>query len=120
MDRQEDMRFERQIKKGVMEMLVLQLLSQQPSYGYQLLTRLAETPSGLLKVREGTLYPILYRLEEEGMLNSGWQTGEGRSAPKKIYTITDKGREELNRQKQIWLRFQQDISFIQNEEDTER
>lgn len=120
LEKQEDMRFERQIKKGVMEMLVLQLLSEQPNYGYQLLTRLAETPSGLLKVKEGTLYPILYRLEEEEMLISGWQTGQGRNAPKKIYTITDKGRAELGRQKQIWKKFQQDISFIHNEEETEK
>ncbi len=75
--------FERQIKKGIMEMLVLQLLSEESNYGYQLLIRLADTPSGLLKVKEGTLYPILYRLEEDGMLKSGWQTGEGRAASKK-------------------------------------
>lgn len=110
-------RFERQIKKGIMEMLVLQLLSKGSNYGYQLLSRLADTPSGLLKVKEGTLYPILYRLEEEGMLESGWQTGEGRATPKKMYTITDKGKSELLREHQIWDAFQADIAFIQNVED---
>lgn len=119
MKEQTDPRFERQIKKGVMEMLVLQLLSEGPNYGYQLLTRLADTPSGLLKVKEGTLYPILYRLEEDGMLESGWQTGEGRATPKKMYTITEKGKKELLRQHQIWDAFQADIVFIQNGEEME-
>lgn len=117
MKEQSDMRFERQIKKGVMEMLVLQLLSESSNYGYQLLTCLSETPSGLLKVKEGTLYPILYRLEEDGMLESGWQTGEGRAAPKKIYTITGKGKEELARQRRVWEAFQADIAYIQERKD---
>lgn len=116
MEKQSELRFERQIKKGVMEMLVLELLSKGPDYGYQLLTKLAETPSGLLKVKEGTLYPILYRLEEDGMLEAGWQTGEGRSTPKKIYQITDKGLQELIRQKEIWRKFQEDILYIQKKE----
>ena len=119
MEKQTDPRFERQIKKGVMEMLVMQLLSDGPDYGYQLLTRLADTPSGLLKVKEGTLYPILYRLEEDGMLESGWQTGEGRATPKKMYTLTEKGQKELLRQRQIWETFQADIAFLQNREERE-
>ena len=117
MKEQTELRFERQIKKGVMEMLVLQLLSESPNYGYQLLTQLADTPSGMLKVKEGTLYPILYRLEEDGMLESGWQTGEGRASPKKMYTITEKGKKELSRQHQIWEAFQADIAFVQNGEE---
>ena len=119
MEKQTDPRFERQIKKGVMEMLVMQLLSDGPDYGYQLLTRLADTPSGLLKVKEGTLYPILYRLEEDGMLESGWQTGEGRATPKKMYTLTEKGQKELLRQRQIWETFRADIAFLQNREERE-
>ncbi len=111
---QTDPRFERQIKKGIMEMLVLELLSEQPNYGYQLLTRLSDTPSGLLKVKEGTLYPILYRLEEDGMLESGWQGGEGKMTPKKVYHITLRGKAELQRQRQIWQAFQADIAFIQS------
>ena len=96
-----------------MEMLVLELLSESPGYGYQLLTRLAAAPSGLLQVKEGTLYPILYRLEADGMLAAGWQTGEGRSTPKKMYTITPKGLTELQCQKEIWMKFQQDLAWIQ-------
>lgn len=116
MPMQED-RFARQIKKGVMEMLVLELLSQQPNYGYELLTRLSNVPGGTLGVKEGTLYPILYRLEEEKLLESGWQTGSGRAAPKKVYSITPAGIERLARQKEIWETFQSDVAYILNQEE---
>ena len=49
----------------------------------------------------------------------GWQTGEGRATPKKMYTITEKGKKELLRQHQIWEAFQADIVFIQNGEEME-
>ena len=111
-----DERFLRQIKKGVMEMLVLEHLSRKPDYGYALLMGLAKAPGGCLKVKEGTLYPILYRLEEDGYLKSGWQQGEGRAAPKKIYTITEEGRRQLESQRRTWQTFRQDVEFIQKQE----
>lgn len=102
------MRFAQQLKKGVLEMLVLELLAQKPGHGYQLLLRLKE--SGLT-LKEGTLYPILYRLEDEGCISSAWQAeGEGgppsaRPKPRKVYTVTDKGRRVLEAQWQTWRQF---------------
>ena len=82
-------RFSRQMKKGVLEMLVLGLVCEQPGHGYELLNRLAVRSGGFLHTREGTLYPILYRLEDDGFISSSWQTGgAARTAPKKIYTAT--------------------------------
>lgn len=111
-------RFARQIKKGILEMLVLNLLSRSPGYGYELLTRLAQAPGGTLRIKEGTLYPILYRLEEEGLLHSDWQTGAGRAAPKKIYTITPRGTQRLLEEKHLWQQFLGDVQYIENWEDT--
>lgn len=105
-------RFARQIKKGVMEMLVLELLAKEPGYGYELLTRLGQAPGGTLQVKEGTLYPILYRLEEEGMLKSDWQAGPSRAVPKKVYTITPAGLSLLEEQKKAWQQFRQDVAFV--------
>lgn len=77
-------RFSRQMKKGVLEMLVLGLVCEQPGHGYELLNRLAVRSGGFLHTREGTLYPILYRLEDDGFISSSWQTGgTARTAPKK-------------------------------------
>ena len=69
-----NLRFEQQIKKGIMEMLVLELLAKGPDYGYQLLTKLTESPSGFLKVKEGTFYPSHYQLKADRMLQAFWQT----------------------------------------------
>ena len=59
-----------QLKKGVLEMLVLEALCDDPTYGYELLGRLKERSGGLFILKEGTLYPILYRLEDEGLISS--------------------------------------------------
>ena len=116
MENQSELRFARQLKKGVMEMLVLELLSKGPDYGYPLLTKLAETPFRFAEGQGRNTLSDPYRLEKDGMLKAFWQTGEGRSTPKKIYKITEKGSEKLIRQKEIWRKFQEDIFFIQKKE----
>lgn len=98
-------RFAQQLKKGVLEMLVLDLICKKSSYGYELLTRLKEGSCGSFALKEGTLYPILYRLEDDGLIASSWFSGEGRAAPKKIYTATDLGRQENQRRKNLWQDF---------------
>ena len=65
-------RFEGQLKKGVLGMLVLGLVAEKASYGYELILRLRGQSGGLLDLKEGTLYPILYRLEDDGQLTSSW------------------------------------------------
>ena len=98
-------RFSQQLKKGVLEMLVLELICTRPSYGYELLLRLKEGSGGSFALKEGTLYPILYRLEDDGLIASSWTAGEGRAAPKKVYTVTAKGREENCRRQRVWQEF---------------
>lgn len=101
-------RFLQQLKKGALEMLVLQLLARQPAHGYGLIQRLRQGSSGLLDLKEGTLYPILYRLEDEGCITSAWQDmGEGtaRRTPRKVYTVTGAGRAVLARQRAAWREF---------------
>lgn len=100
-----DDRFAQQLKKGVLEMLVLKLICLEATYGYELLSRLKDGSEGMFSLKEGTLYPILYRLEDEGMIASSWTAGEGRTAPKKIYTATDTGREENLRRQIYWKEF---------------
>lgn len=97
-----DDHFPQQLKKGVLELLVLSLLCQRPAYGYELLSTLKERSGGLFALKEGTLYPILYRLEDDGYIVSAWSAGVGRSAPKKIYEPTDAGRQALSRRTAVW------------------
>ena len=60
-------RFLQQLKKGVLELLVLQTICRGPTYGYELIAQLGSRSGGLFTLREGTLYPILYRLEDDGL-----------------------------------------------------
>lgn len=103
-------RFSQQLKKGILEMLVLQLICRQPTYGYELLTRLKDQSNGLFILKEGTLYPILYRLEDDGMICAKWSQGEGRTAPKKIYEATEAGMAENARRQNIWHSFQHTVN----------
>ena len=109
-------RFLQQLKKGVLEMLVLEAVCEGTTYGYELLTRLKERSNGLFTLKEGTLYPILYRLEDDGMIVSSWSQGEGRSAPKKLYTATDSGKQERSRRLQTWKTFAATVDGFYQEE----
>ena len=111
-------RFSQQLKKGVLEMLVLDLICTRPGYGYELLIRLKEGSGGTFALKEGTLYPILYRLEDESLIEARWMAGEGRSAPKKIYAATEKGREENFRRRLIWQEFTRTVDGFFREETT--
>ena len=103
-------RFLQQLKKGVLEMLVLETVCRGSTYGYELLIGLRQQSRELFSLKEGTLYPILYRLEDEGLIQSSWSGGEGRVAPKKMYTATEKGRLERQRRWQVWETFSGTVS----------
>lgn len=113
-----DDRFLQQLKKGVLEMLVLKLICDAPTYGYELINKLKERSGGRFQLKEGTLYPILYRLEDDGMITAKWSQGQGRVAPKKIYEATDAGREENLRRQVLWLEFERTVKdFLEGEKD---
>lgn len=107
-------RFYQQLKKGVLEMLVLKLLCDGPTHGYALLQRLKERSESRFALKEGTLYPILYRLEDDGLILAKWSQGEGRMAPKKIYEATEAGREENLRRQILWREFEQTVNIFLN------
>lgn len=109
-------RFLQQLKKGVLEMLVLEIISREPTYGYELMTKLKACSDGLFTLKEGTLYPILYRLEDEGMIEASWSQGTGKTAPKKIYAATEKGQAERHRRYGIWKDFYRTVNGFYKEE----
>lgn len=95
-------KYERQMKKGVLDMLVLKLLSDEKKYGYQLIQELREKSGGIFCLKEGTLYPVLYRLEDELMVESKWCEPGEKQLPRKYYVITGKGMQELTEIRQVW------------------
>lgn len=109
-------RYEQQMKKGVLEMLVLKQLESQEKYGYQLISQLKEKSGGMFTLKEGTLYPILYRLEDDGLVSSRWSQPKGKEVSRKYYVITEEGKEGLKELKALWKEFSGQVLKIMEEE----
>lgn len=92
----------KQIKKGILKILILKLLQQEKKYGYELLVELSRKSKGFFEVKEGTLYPILYKLEEDGFVISEWEIPHDKMRAKKYYSITPKGNEEMKDLIMFW------------------
>lgn len=105
-------KYERQLKKGVLEMLVLKLLSKEKMYGFQLIQKLQSCNSKYFSLKEGTLYPILYRLEDDGLVKSEKIVNKPKELAKKYYVITDQGVEVLKELEILWKDFSKEVSKI--------
>ena len=96
----------KQIKKGILKILILKLLQQEKKYGYELLVEMSQKSKGFFKVKEGTLYPILHRLEEDGAIASEWVMTSENGKPKKFYKITEEGKLLLEEQWNCWMQIE--------------
>lgn len=108
-------KYERQMKKGVLDMLVLKLLEKDARYGYQLISEMKEKSGNVFVLKEGTLYPVLYRLEDEGFVESSWSEPQGKQVARKYYRITDAGRKALPEIAGIWDMISTGIEKIMEE-----
>lgn len=95
---------DRELKRGTLELVLLHLLDAKDRYGYEMTAEVAERSRGSYELKEGTLYPVLYRLEKAGQVEPYWET-QDRGVPRKYYRITAAGRAELVRQREGWLSF---------------
>lgn len=109
-------RYEKQLKKGVLEILVLKLLEEEDKYGYQLIQEMREKSREMFVLKEGTLYPILYRLEEESMVQSRWSEPKGKEVARKYYGITAQGKAILAELTKLWESFSGQVSRMLKEE----
>ena len=94
----------RELRRGSLELIVLHLLAPREAYGYEIVTRLTTETDGALEVTDGTLYPVLYRLERAGFVAIRWDT-PARGVPRKYYRLTDLGRQELQTLTAEWSAF---------------
>jgi len=90
-----------QMYKGVLELALMRLLQDGAQYGLKILDNLREEAG--LDLSEGTLYPLLHRLEKAGLIKAEWRHEEGASHPRKYYGLTASGATELKVQADIWL-----------------
>ena len=92
---------DKQILRGHLPVLVLAILAERPRHGYAICKQLKARRSQALGLGEGTLYPLLYRLERQGHIRGEWQTGQ-RGKPRKVYRITASGRRQIRAHKADW------------------
>jgi len=88
---------------GTLDLLILKALSLGPLHGYGVLLRIEQITRGALLVEQGALYPALYRLEHQGLLDAEWGTSENNRRAK-FYRITTAGRKKLREQTAGWER----------------
>ncbi|MGC8642909.1 MAG: PadR family transcriptional regulator [Isosphaeraceae bacterium] len=98
------------LQGSTLEMLVLEVIAQGPSYGYEIAQTVAGRSNGTFEMKEGSLYPALHRLERQKLLRAFWREADGRR--RKYYELTDLGKKELVTRKQSWLRFAAGINGV--------
>lgn len=106
-----------QMRKGILEYCILNILAQDEAYVGELLDKLKKAE---LIVVEGTIYPLMTRLKNAGLLAYRWQESTG-GPPRKYYQLTDKGEEFLDELSSTWDGLKNSIDFIttQNSQDDE-
>jgi PadR family transcriptional regulator PadR len=100
-------RIEIQLKKGVLELCVLALLSRGDSYGYDIAARLAEA----IDMGEGTIYPLMRRLQGDGLVETYLKESDS-GPPRKYFRLTDAGRASLEAQQAGWNAFAAAVNRI--------
>jgi PadR family transcriptional regulator, regulatory protein PadR len=95
------------ILRGHLEGMVLAALSRGEAHGFEVLRRLEELGCGALSLKEGTLYPVLYRLEAAGLVMAAWEddSSDRRGPRRRIYRLNQKGATDLARRRADWAHF---------------
>ncbi|GAB3801468.1 helix-turn-helix transcriptional regulator [Humibacter antri] len=96
--------------KGNLGLLLLSVLGTGPAHGYDVIASLKARSDGEFDLAEGTVYPALHGLEGAGLVESSWQTVEGRR--RRVYRLSDAGVRELSNQTVQWRRFASAIDGV--------
>src|SRR5215813_11437079 len=97
--------------QGTLDMLILKVVAFEPIHGYAIVQRLQQISKEALQIRQGSLYPALYRLESRGWLKADWKTTEG-GRDAKFYRLTREGRRQLESETAGWKRLVEAIGLV--------
>lgn len=97
--------------QGTLDMLVLKALQLEPMHGFGISVRIRQISQDILQVEQGSLYPALYRLEEQGWIKSAWGVSENNRRAR-FYEITKLGRKQLERETANWERLSLAINQV--------
>ena len=92
-----------ELLRGTLDMLILKAVSLGPLHGYGVLLRIQQISADRLEIQQGSLYPALYRLEHQGLLDTEWGTSDNNRRAK-FYTLTARGRRRLKDETERWNR----------------
>ena len=100
-----------ELKKGTTPMLILSLLEAEQRHGYELSKLLEQRTQGVVRVHAASLYPLLYRLERQKLIDGRWveKPGERR---RRFYRLTAEGKRQLEAQRSTWLEFARAIGHV--------
>ncbi|HYT64855.1 MAG TPA: PadR family transcriptional regulator [Vicinamibacterales bacterium] len=97
--------------QGTLDLLILKILALEPMHGWAISQRLRQISGDALQVSDGSLYPALHKLEQEGSIKAQWRTSDlGRRA--KFYELTRPGRKQLELERANWERLSSAISAV--------
>jgi PadR family transcriptional regulator, regulatory protein PadR len=89
------------LPQGTLDLLILRTLALQPLHGWAISERVQQISRDVLRIRQGSLYPALHRLERRGWIKARWGASENNRRAK-FYELTKAGREQLEREKDAW------------------
>ena len=97
--------------QGTLDLLILKTLAREPMHGWAISKRIQQLSGEVLSVQQGSLYPALHRLENNGWISAEWtHTDQGRSA--KVYALTREGRRQLERELDSWTRLSSAVGLL--------
>jgi len=100
--------------QGTLDLLILKTISLEPMHGWAIAKRIQQVSREALLVQQGSLYPALHRLEQQGWIKAEWRPTEaGRMA--KFYTLTRAGRQQLEKELASWTRLSAAINLVVQE-----
>jgi PadR family transcriptional regulator, regulatory protein PadR len=97
--------------QGTLDLLIMKLLALQPMHGWALAQRLKQVSGDVLQVSDGSLYPALHKLEQQGWISAEWAASENNRRAK-YYSLTRPGRKELEKEAANWSRLSSAISHV--------
>lgn len=97
--------------QGTLDLLLLKLLALEPLHGFAVAERMGQVSEGVLQVSDGSLYPALHKLEQEGWITARWRVTENNRRAK-FYELTRLGRRQLDQESANWQRLAGAISHI--------
>lgn len=97
--------------QGTLDLLILRTIEAEPLHGWAIAQRIQQLSNDVLQVNQGSLYPALQRLEQEGWIVSEWGTTE-QNRPARFYTLTTSGRRALTEETRSWRQYVHAVDLI--------